>query len=276
MTRFDTSSRRALPALATHLIAIAILAFLACGLAGRALAQACHMPELRTGDTQPFRLATHGAFATYRNASFSGEYQSYGAAASYTHKWVYAETALSGYRIVRNGLADRGLGDLMLDVRGTVLRNDELAVGLELATTLPTGDDQIGLGMGHVMLMPGAWLSYRRNTWSLIAQAAYGRALGSSSSSHHHTATGPIVNPMNRSEVEHAITLGYELSPILFAGARLIGAIPVAAIYGKSREVAGFGLGAHCGPAQIQLELFLPLVGAPFDSKLVLSAAALF
>ena len=70
------------------------------------------MPDLHVDADKPFRVAGRGAFATYRTPSYAGEYQGYGAAASYNHPWVYADLSLAGYRIVRNGLTDHGPGDL--------------------------------------------------------------------------------------------------------------------------------------------------------------------
>ena len=235
------------------------------------------MPDLHVDEAKPFRVAGRASFATYRSPTFAGEYQGYAAAASYSHPWVYADVSLAGYRIVRNGLAQRGLGDLALDVRASLYRAGELALGLELAATMPTGAAHLGLGMGHAMLMPGAWLSLRSERVLLFAQLACGRSVGDSGGfGHHHQATGPLVNPMNRSELEHALTASYLFSKHLFAGARLTGAVPVVALGGQAREVAGLGLGASFAPVQIDLELQLPLVGTPFETRTILTAAALF
>jgi hypothetical protein len=238
-------------------------------------AQSCHMPALQSDSASPIRVAARAAFATYRTAAYAGEYQGYAASSSYSHPWFYVEAALAGYRIVRNGLAERGLGDLALDARGTVFRGDTHSFGVELALTAPTGNADLGLGMGHTMLMPGLWAAYQQEHLQLMVQVAYGRAIGSAGG-HAHAATGPLVNPMNRSELEHALMLSYTFGDYLFAGGRLLGAVPVAAASGVAREVAAFGIGASVAHVQVELELQLPLVGAPFDTRSLLSVAALF
>lgn len=239
-------------------------------------AQACHMPDLQVVEQKPVRLGVRTTFATYRNPVYAGEYQGYGASASYAHRWFYAELALAGYRIVRNGLADRGLGDLSLDARSTLYRAEAYSFGVELAATAPTGDADRGLGMGHTMVMPGLWGGYQYERLQLFVQVAYGRAVGDAGAHAHHAATGPLVNPMNRSELEHALTLSYGFGEHLFVGGRLLGAVPIAALGGAAREIASLGIGATIAPLQLELELQMPLIGAPFETRSVISLAALF
>jgi hypothetical protein len=176
---------------------------------------------------------------------------------------------------VRNGLRDYGASDVALDVRAAVVRFSEIALGLELAATLPTGDPARGLGMGHVMLMPGAFLQVEGAALRLLVQVAYGRALASAAE-HAHGSPGPLVNPMNRSELEHAAALAYSFRSPLFAAARLFGAVPVATAGGAAREALGIALGASLTRAQLSAELQLPLVGTPFALKTLLSAAVAF
>jgi len=129
--------------------------------------------------------------------------------------------------------------------------------------------------MGHVMLMPGAFLQLESADLRLLVQVAYGRALASAGE-HAHGSPGPLVNPMNRSEFEHAATLAYSFRAPLFAAARLFGAVPVATAAGSAREALGIALGASLKRAQLSAELQLPLVGTPFALKTLLSAAVLF
>jgi len=239
-------------------------------------AQSCHMPDLHVDDGRPFRISARSTFASYRTAIYAGEYQGYAASASYSQRWLFVEGSLAGYRIVRNGLTDRGLGDLAVDVRGTIVRNQELAAGVELAATFPTGDAGRGLGMGHTMLMPGVWASFQRDSLSIVAQVAYGRAITAGGSHAHHGSSGALVNPMNRSELEHALTVSYGFAEHLFAGGRLLGALPVVAVGGAAREVAAFGFGALFAPLQLDLELQMPLVGTPFETRTLLTIAVLF
>lgn len=252
------------------------LSLLALSAPRRACAQSCHLADLRAaGQAQTWRVGLTSSFASYRNRVYAGEYQGLTAVASYTHPWVSAEASVGGYRIVRNGLRDYGLSDVALDVRAALARFSEIALGLELAATLPSGDPARGLGMGHVMLMPGAFFQLESAALRLLVQVAYGRALASEGG-HAHGSPGPLVNPMNRSELEHAATLAYSFHAPLFAAARLFGAVPVAAAGGAAREALGLALGASLTRAQLSAEVQLPLVGTPFALKALLMAGAVF
>ncbi len=246
--------------------------------AGPAFGQNCHMPDLGSTRAERFRVSGRAVFATYRNPVFAGEYQGYFATASYAQRWFFVELQLPGYRLVRNGLAERGLGDVALDLRGAVWRPDtELALGLELAATLPSGDANRGLGMGHLMLMPGAWLSWERGALRLFAQLAYGRMVSSGPAPHRdHAGPAPLVNPMNRSELVHAYALSYGFAEHLFAGGRLLGAVPIAVSAGRARAIATLGFGARFGPLEFAAELQIPLVGSPFTVRSTLTLAAIF
>lgn len=232
--------------------------------------------EPRASAAPQFRVSALASFATYRNAVYAGEYQGYTGAVGYTHPWFALEASMAGYRIVRNGARDWGPGDLLLMARGTAYRFDsEAAVGVALASTLPTGDEEVGLGMGHTMLMPGAWFALQHGAFSLALDLAYGRALGGGSS-HHHSSTGPLVNPMNRSEIEHALTLSYAFWRGLFAAVRLYGAVPIADADGQTREALGFVLGGQISRFELAAEQHLPLAGDPFQAKTILRASATF
>jgi hypothetical protein len=247
-----------------------LLAGVVCSWACPVRGQSCHMPNLgaRAADL----------LATYRAPNDAGEYQGYFASAAYTHPWFFAELHLPYYRLVRDGSVERGPGDVGLDLRGTLWRPaPELALGLELAGTFPSGDADRGLGMGHVMLMPGAWLGWERGSVRVLAQLAYGRMLGDAAPSHHdHSGPVPLVNPMNRSELEHAFSVSYAFAEHLFAGGRLLGAVPVAYRNGSAREIAGLALGARFAPLEVGVELQFPLLGAPFTARTALTVAAIF
>lgn len=236
------------------------------------------MSDLGTRAADRLRVAGHALFATYRAPDAAGEYQGYFVAASYAHPWFFVHAQLPYYRLLRDGAVERGPGDLAIDLRGTLWRPvPELALGLELAGSLPSGDADRGLGMGHVMLMPGAWLGWERGALRVLAQLAYGRMVGDTASSHHqHGGPGPLVNPMNRSELEHAFAVTYAFAEHLYAGGRLLGAVPVAYRNGSAREIAGLAFGARFAPLELGAELQFPLVGSPFIARTVLTLAAVF
>jgi len=272
------AARHLAPALALVLVAL---------LPPRAAAQACHMPALEqsaeAGEPAPrpvqVRTALWASFARFATPSYSGEYQGIHPSLAVVSRYVRGELALPFYRIVRNGLGDSGIGDLAIDVRAPLFDAPTrgLSAGLDVALTAPTGSRVKQLGMGHTMLMPGVFLAFAQRGFRGLVQLAYGRALGSMGAEHAlHTGTGPLVNPMNRSELEHAIAASYALVPGLRVLARLYGATPVANVAGRAREALGFGGELTLGPVELSLLVELPLAGTPFAQRTLLGAAARF
>jgi hypothetical protein len=129
--------------------------------------------------------------------------------------------------------------------------------------------------MGHVMLMPGAWFRMEEARFSLWAQLTYGHSVGSQGvTHHHHSGVGPIVNPMNSAEVEHSLGLAYRAHERLRLLSRLYGAAPAGVKQGAAREIVAVGLQGVFGAFDAALEVELPVVGAPFQSRTLLSAGA--
>jgi hypothetical protein len=205
-----------------------------------------------------------------------GEYQGLLVSGTLAHPWFTAELTLPGYRIARMGSHAYGPGDITLNVRGNVFRSEDSAftIGPELAATLPTGSADDGLGMGHVMLMPGGFVIWQREGFTLVTQLGYGRALGSASSHNHADGPAPIVNPMNRSELMHAIGVSASVHPNLRVTGRLLGAVTLFNHAGYAREVIAPGLQFISGAFDFSVEQQLPLVGDPFVSRTLMSVGA--
>lgn len=240
-------------------------------------AQSCHDAPARVGDDQVARVSVSTLFARYAAQGVEGSYVGALVSASYLHPWVIATVTLPYYRLTRDGEVSRGLGDVATNLRVPLFRSseDRIAVGAEFAMTFPSGDADHGLGMGHYMLMPGAWARLELDKLMLLAQAAYGRRVGGMSPpahAHHHVMGPlPIVNPMNTSEIEHALSLAYAVHPKLNLQAREWGASPVATDGGVTREMVGFGAAAVLGNYDIGAEAQLPLAGSPFRYRTVLT-----
>lgn len=246
--------------------------------AAPAAAEHCHPPAPVERGALGFRVAAGAEAATYRNARYEGEYQGVSLGLGWEHRWVGLRAALPAYRIVRNGLADRGLGDLLVDARIPFARSARggLSGGAGLAATLPTGDAAKDLGMGHVMLMPGLWLSWRGELAFLQVNLAYGRALAPAGQAHHGGGPAPIVNPMNASEIEGAASAGVRLHEHLRVRGGLQGAIPVADEAGAPRGIAVAGGDIIFGAFHFGVEGHVPMVGDPFLARAVISVAATF
>jgi hypothetical protein len=245
----------------------------------RVRAQSCHAASLRPTSNATdltYRVSLSGVLGNFSTATTVGEYQGIFAGASLSHPWFSVEAALPVYRIAQTGSHAYGFGDLAVSARGHVYRSQdgEFVAGPELAATLPTGDAGAGLGMGHVMLMPGGFLVWQASQVSLVAQLAYGRALVGSSPAHHHMGPEPIVNPMNKSELAHAIGASVALRPSLRVTGRLFGAVSLFDHGGAAREVLAPGLQLIMGAFDASLEVQVPIVGQPFTSRTVISLGA--
>jgi hypothetical protein len=242
-------------------------------------AQSCHGGgSLRDTADAALRVEASALAASYGNASYVGEYQGGALVLRLRYGRFNAHAGLAGYRITRNGLAARGLGDVPVGLGVTAYRVEEqhgllLELGPALDATLPAGQAERGLGMGHVMLMPGAFLRLSQHALSVRLLLAYGRALAHGTHGHVH-GPSPLVNPMNRSEVEHAFALRYQLVPLFALAAGVAGAVPVADRGGAAREAITLGGELLLGAFDVALEQELPLVGDPFRARTVLRVGA--
>jgi hypothetical protein len=115
---------------------------------------------------------------------------------------------------------------------------------------------------------------FRGHHFSVLAQLAYGRALMGSGHHMHETGPYPLVNPMNRSELTHAIGVSAHVFGSLHATGRLFGAVTLFNHDGIAREIFAPGLQIIDGIFDASLELQIPLLGNPFSSRTVISLGA--
>lgn len=258
----------------------ALIALALWGLARPAAAQQCHQVGgdvwRRPGLIAGLRLDAAG----YRNSSYEGDYEGLAPALTFVHRRVSALAMIPGYRIVRNGRVQGGVGDLALAVRVPVpaFTTDRLRAGFGLATTFPTGDAGKGLGMGHVMLMPEFWWNYDLGPAQVGGIVGYGRALARAGTSEHQHGPSPLVNPMNMSEVEGSLYGQARLHPRLAVRASAYAAAPVgtADTHGRTRVIASQGVIVNVRDLEIAAELQLGLVGQPFLARGVLQLSYRF
>lgn len=251
------------------------------GLANSAHAQACHGPEVeRQGSRQRLRVTLAALAANYKVNGYPGNYQGLLTSVAYRADWYGAEVLLPAYRLNRSQGDEYGIGDAMVTLRGTFVRawDGELAFGIELPMMFPTGDAKLDLGMGHVMLMPDLYVSMHTKPVFVRAQAGYGYMFGDMSMPpgdymQHHGSHGPLimsnplVNPMNMSEFEHSLLVGFDLPRELRAHARWWGAVPVASYMGVLRQAVAAGLTAALSRFDLTVELQRTLTGHAFEWK---------
>jgi hypothetical protein len=251
-------------------------------------AQACHAPDIRDRHDRelPFRATLAALAATYDRDGYEGNYQGLYGTFAYNAPWWGAEVMLPVYRLDRRSGVEYGLGDMMVTVRGAFYRSWEgdLELGAELPVMLPTGDEDRELGMGHVMPMPDVYFSLHAHPLVLRAQAGYGRMIGDHQMSggehaHHHQemeGRSPTVNPMNSSEFEHALLLGFGLRRELGLHVRWWGAVPVADSMGVLRQALAAGASANWEWLDVTLEVQRTLAGGAFEWRELLQVGAIF
>jgi len=213
--------------------------------------------------------------AGYEHMLFSGDYQGLAVTGRWSRGRFGASVGITGYRLQKNGKTVQGIGDLMLHGRATLLSTGPVTAGAVAMVMAPTGDHNAGLGMGHVMLMPGAWISWAPGRLSLGASAGYARGIGGGNvHAEHGGGAWPLVDPMTPSELTYGATAMVALDRSLHAGVRADGAIPTGD--GEHRLAAGVRAMWMLGRVETTAELLGGLAGAPFDVRGLVEAAVRF
>lgn len=248
------------------------------GSASPVAAQSCHAPPAAETGASALVAAVRSQIASFDTVRYEGHYESVAPSLRLHAPVLDGAIVLPAYRIVRNGSASRGFGDLVLEASAPVLRGKEPAdaLGLELTTTLPTGDSEHDLGMGHAMLMPALWGSARLRRFSLSGRVGYARALASAGAHHHHAGAFPLVDPMNASELESALAATFEPAHPFALRSGIYGAAPIATQNGAARAAAFVSFGVEGTRMGAAVELHLPLVGDAFSAKLQLESTYRF
>jgi hypothetical protein len=133
-----------------HALACVFPAALAIVSPAVARAQSCHVPQLQDALEQGLRLAIAQETASFRSARYEGHFEGVTLRSSVTQGRFFASLAMPGYRIVRNGLASRGFGDLLGYSQMSLLpaTNETAHGGLALGASAPTGDARADLAWG--------------------------------------------------------------------------------------------------------------------------------
>lgn len=235
----------------------------------RAPAQHCYATPSEPG-ARGFELSLRSEVARFRTARYEGNYEGVFLRGAWVTRTLSLVASLPRYHIVRNGLGSTGFGDLMLEGRGVLAatRDERAMAGALLASSAPTGDSKHDLGMGHFMLAPTAWASLTRDRFTLEARVGYGRAFGGGARHQHAPGTTPIVDPMNHSEFEAALSGVARAQRSLHTRLALYGAAPVPSSDGATRAALSFAGDVLVGQARFSVEAHLPLVGDAFRGKL--------
>lgn len=207
-------------------------------------------------------------------AFYVGSYQGVTPELAWMHGRFGASATITLYHLVENGRSLYGPGDTMLAGHATLLAADAVHGGLALHVMAPTGSELDGLGMGHVMVMPSAWVSWRAAPLTLAASGGYGRAMVSLGGEHHDHGPMPLVDPMNLQELTWSASADVDLGHGLQIGGRTLGAAPLGT--GATRVIAGGRVAWGTPRFSTGLEAQVGLAGDPFTVRGVVDTALRF
>lgn len=223
----------------------------------------------RTARTAPLGIELSSRFehAEYSTESYAGNYSgvSVGAALSRPSWDVALEVPL--YHLLKNGLEVLGPGDPYLRGRLQILAapSESWALGAALGLSAPVGSAEDDLGMGHFMVHPALWLRIGPDTLRSEWTLGYGRVLGSVGDGH---GTGPLVDPMNASELSVGGAVVWRPRPALDLRLSGMAAVPLPADSGEARATLGLSAGLLLGKVIVSLGFAGPLLGDPYDAKI--------
>jgi len=173
----------------------------------------------------------------------------------------------SVYRLDHMTGVQRGPGDIELAAWTALLRRRAILVGAGLPVTLPTGDANRGLGMGHPMLLPSVYASMRRGRLDTIVVASYHHAIDAEGHK-LYGIHGPVINPMTTRELAGSARGTIWLAPDVGAVGELGAAIPLDDE--PTRAAVGVGARLRRRSFDVNAIVQLALAGDPFGTRGVL------
>src|SRR5213078_935367 len=147
------------------------------------------------GDVSEVSVGLSVEAAKIDTTFYVGSYQAVTPSLGWMHGWFGASATLALYHLTENGLSLYGPGDAMLAGHAAVIATEAVHAGVALHVMAPTGSELHGLGMGHVMVAPSAWATWRAAPFSVAASGGYGRALVDLGGAHHDHGPMPLVDP---------------------------------------------------------------------------------
>jgi hypothetical protein len=204
---------------------------------------------------------------------YAGDYEGVVPAVSWAMDRYAATASWAYYWLERNGQRYTGIGDAVAHGQVALIVGGDVHAGAMLSASMPTGAEVAGLGMGHPMVMPALWATWRLQRVQLSGSFGYSWAIGAGD---HVHGMEPLVEPMNMSELTWSGGADVGLGAGVGVGARLSGGVPVGAMSGQDRMIgaARATWGSH--RVETAAELQAGLAGDPFNLRAVFSTALRF
>ena len=183
----------------------------------------------------------------------------------------------------RSGYSELGLGDAVVGSSFLLQRNPAAsdASFATLNVTVPLGDSEAELGMGHSMVMAGLAHEHRFGRVAVTAELGVATTVhlhhdevesapvakhAETVSTHAHAGGfAPLVAPMNEQEVWYAARVATALVSALDGALFVGGAVPFGEVEGTARLELGPNLSWDSGSATYWLAGALPVVGEVMD-----------
>jgi hypothetical protein len=222
--------------------------------------------------TPRFRAGVTAIAARFDTMYYAGSYEGLGLGLEWLHAHGAAHVTIPLYRLHKNGATDLGAGDVMVGTHFTLKREAWWEGGVGVAATLPTGDETANLGMGHAMVMPSLWASVDGDDIGATVSLGYGRSL--SPLEHDHGA-GPLVEPMNGSEITGEVFGWLDIDLPVEVITRFVFAFPVG-VDGQGRAYSSIGMTRRRSKLETFAELQFGISGDPFTIRGLVGTAVRF
>lgn len=235
-----------------------------------------HGMEMMGAADEPtaFDASVNLVAASYSTLTYAGNYEGVLPAIGWRHDRYGVGASLGLYRIVLNGLDERGIGDLVVHADAMLYAHAHVTAGAMLMVSAPTGQEIYGLGMGHTMVMPSLYSTWSAGRVTLNASAGFSRAIAQMEAGHDH-GVWPLVDPMNMSEIAWGAGCDVAFGRGLHSSVRAAGGIPVG-LAGHERVIVGAGIGWGSGRVDTAVEVQTGLVGDPFTVRGLVETALHF
>lgn len=255
------------------LVRSAIAVVIVCAFAAPARAQHDHAADdHHHGPTSSLAAGVSLVAASFDTMLYAGNYQGAIPSLRWARDRFSAFANVGGYRLEKNGAASYGISDVGLHGQARIVALDAFETGVVAGVSLPTGNQQRGLGMGHLMVMPAVYAAWAPTRVRVAASVGYSRALGGQS--HEGHGPWPLVSPMLAEEVSWNAGADVAVGSDVTAGARASGGIPLDD--GLARAIVSARVAWRAHSMESTFELQAGVVGDPFTVRGVVSTALSF
>ena len=244
-------------------------------LASTAYADHEHHHHAAPSESSTITASIGAIAASYDSRLYEGNYQGGSLGVGWSRGRFEAAVQGLAYQIDRNGKTYRGFGDVMVHGTARIWERGEFSTGAHLMVMVPTGDEMVGLGMGHWMLMPAAWAAYAHRVVTVSGSLGYARGIGAEDAHAEHGGGGawPLVEPMSFSEITYDATAMFSVAESFALGARVLGAMP---FDDDMRTIGGARISWRAGRLETLAELQAGLAGDPVKLRGLVSTSMTF